>query len=312
MWFVLSLVKVCFTVDSVSHNHKAKNEVKKLSHPSTSVRVKLKVRLVLLLWPWCTEPIIGRLTRTTKWLLCVFVGRLWTWLLKNVLLCFLVAEYFACFVGICKYRNHWNIESCKVMERFLSKRDKYVRSFPAAPSVITQADLENWGLNNVTLRHYQLEGLNWLARRYGPTRGCIIGDEMGLGKTLQSISLILYVLKGRKLTGRVLVVCPLSVMNNWQEELLRWWGLGDSCHVMVIIYRFTPSLKVINMLGSKEEREEKRRAILEQVSCWKHYMHMRGPQLAVYLVEDRSKSVIYLLFLAVAGFWTSTFKIFRR
>ncbi|XP_065892694.1 chromodomain-helicase-DNA-binding protein 1-like isoform X2 [Dysidea avara] len=134
------------------------------------------------------------------------------------------------------------------MERFISKKDKYLRSLPAAPAAITQSNLENWGLNNVTLRHYQLEGLNWLARRYGPSRGCIIGDEMGLGKTLQSISLMLFVLKGRKLTGPILVVCPLSVMNNWQEELLR----------------FTPSLKVINMLGSKEEREEKRQAILEE------------------------------------------------
>ena len=42
---------------------------------------------------------------------------------------------------------------------------------------------------------------------------------------------------------------------------------GTSYYVMVIIYRFTPSLKVINMLGSKEEREEKRLAILEQVCC---------------------------------------------
>ena len=114
-----------------------------------------------------------------------------------------------------------NIETCKAMERFISKQERYVHSLPAIPAAITQADLENWGLNNVTLRHYQLEGLNWLARRYGPSHGCIIGDEMGLGKTLQSISLILYVLKGRKLTGPILVVCPLSVMNNWQEELLR-------------------------------------------------------------------------------------------
>jgi len=36
---------------------------------------------------------------------------------------------------------------------------------------------------------------------------------------------------------------------------------------MVITYRFTPSIKVINMLGSKEEREEKRWTILEQVCC---------------------------------------------
>ena len=59
--------------------------------------------------------------------------------------------------------------------------------------------------------------------------GKIIGDKTSLGKCFSQYHLhYSYVLKGKKLTGRVLVVCPLSVMNNWQEELLRWWGLGDS------------------------------------------------------------------------------------
>ena len=52
---------------------------------------------------------------------------------------------------------------------------------------IEQVDLENWGLKNVTLRPYQLEGLSWLTERYANGRGCILGDEMGLGKTLQVV-----------------------------------------------------------------------------------------------------------------------------
>ena len=107
------------------------------------------------------------------------------------------------------------------MERFISKQKAYLRLLPSSCVAIKQGDLERWGLSGVTLRHYQLEGLNWLARRYGSGRGCIIGDEMGLGKTLQSISLILYLLKGKKYEGPVLVVCPLSVLNNWEEELSR-------------------------------------------------------------------------------------------
>jgi len=50
---------------------------------------------------------------------------------------------------------------------------------------LQQTDLEGWGLRNVTLRLYQLEGLSWLVERYRRGHGCILGDEMGLGKTLQ-------------------------------------------------------------------------------------------------------------------------------
>ena len=107
------------------------------------------------------------------------------------------------------------------MERFISRQKQYLRLLPSTCAAVTQKDLDQWGLSGVTLRHYQLEGLNWLAQRYGNGHGCIIGDEMGLGKTLQSISLILYLLKGKKCKGPVLVVCPLSVLNNWEEELHR-------------------------------------------------------------------------------------------
>jgi len=108
------------------------------------------------------------------------------------------------------------------MERFISKQQAYLRLLPSDCTSVKQRDLEQWGLSGVTLRHYQLEGLNWLAQRFGPGRGCIVGDEMGLGKTLQSISLILYLLKGKKYKGPVLVVCPLSVLNNWKEEFGRY------------------------------------------------------------------------------------------
>ena len=52
---------------------------------------------------------------------------------------------------------------------------------------VTQINLENEGLHDVTLRDYQLHGFNWLRScfRCKFQNGCILGDEMGLGKTLQ-------------------------------------------------------------------------------------------------------------------------------
>ena len=52
-------------------------------------------------------------------------------------------------------------------------------------SKLTQSELEGYGLRDVKLRPYQLDGLSWLVQRHAAGHGCILGDEMGLGKTLQ-------------------------------------------------------------------------------------------------------------------------------
>ena len=39
--------------------------------------------------------------------------------------------------------------------------------------------------SDLSLRPYQLEGVNWLLSCYDDNHGCILGDEMGLGKTCQ-------------------------------------------------------------------------------------------------------------------------------
>lgn len=67
--------------------------------------------------------------------------------------------------------------------------------------------------------------------------GCLLADEMGLGKTLMSITLIWTLLKQSptaKLinnrmneTGeikKVLIVCPVTLINNWRTEFKKWLG----------------------------------------------------------------------------------------
>jgi len=43
-----------------------------------------------------------------------------------------------------------------------------------------------------SLRDYQLEGLNWLARLYTSGISGVLADEMGLGKTVQTVAMIGY------------------------------------------------------------------------------------------------------------------------
>jgi SNF2 family DNA or RNA helicase len=71
------------------------------------------------------------------------------------------------------------------------------------------------------LRPYQVRGYSWLAflREWG--LGACLADDMGLGKTPQTLALIAEDWQRRG--GRpTLVVCPMSVVGNWQKEAARF------------------------------------------------------------------------------------------
>uniref|UniRef100_A0A452TYX0 Chromodomain-helicase-DNA-binding protein 1-like n=1 Tax=Ursus maritimus TaxID=29073 RepID=A0A452TYX0_URSMA len=103
---------------------------------------------------------------------------------------------------------------------------------------VQEQDLRQWGLTGIHLRSYQLEGVNWLAQCFHGQNGCILGDEMGLGKTCQTIALFIYLAGRLNDEGPFLILCPLSVLSNWTEEM----------------ERFAPGLSCITYAGDKEER----------------------------------------------------------
>lgn len=72
------------------------------------------------------------------------------------------------------------------------------------------------------LRDYQLRGLNWLARMTSLGLGCCLADDMGLGKTITLIALHLHRQTDASAAGPTLVVCPTSLMGNWQREIERF------------------------------------------------------------------------------------------
>ncbi|WP_330284384.1 DEAD/DEAH box helicase [Streptomyces sp. NBC_00588] len=73
-----------------------------------------------------------------------------------------------------------------------------------------------------TLRDYQRRGLNWLARMTSLGLGCCLADDMGLGKTITLIALHLHRQSASSTAGPTLVVCPTSLMGNWQREIERF------------------------------------------------------------------------------------------
>jgi SNF2 family DNA or RNA helicase len=85
------------------------------------------------------------------------------------------------------------------------------------------------------LRPYQIRGVSWLAflERWG--MGACLADDMGLGKTPQLIAFLLHLKEEDMLDGPTLVVCPTSVLGNWERE----------------VKKFGPSLKAVVHHGDK-------------------------------------------------------------
>ncbi|MEU3182725.1 DEAD/DEAH box helicase [Streptomyces sp. NPDC006923] len=69
-----------------------------------------------------------------------------------------------------------------------------------------------------TLRDYQLRGLAWLDLMTSLGLGGCLADDMGLGKTVTVIALHLH----RDRPAPTLVVCPASLLGNWQREITRF------------------------------------------------------------------------------------------
>lgn len=68
---------------------------------------------------------------------------------------------------------------------------------------------------------HQRTALNWLVLLYQNGLNGILADEMGLGKTVEVIAFLAY-LHEHGIPGPFLVLCPLSVVGNWVNELARF------------------------------------------------------------------------------------------
>lgn len=88
---------------------------------------------------------------------------------------------------------------------------------------------------DATLRTYQKKGFSWLRMLSEHNLGGVLADDMGLGKTLESI---VYMASFPR--EKHLIVCPTSLIYNWQDEFAS----------------FAPFFKTVVVSGAPENRQE--------------------------------------------------------
>jgi SNF2 family DNA or RNA helicase len=88
------------------------------------------------------------------------------------------------------------------------------------------------------LRPYQALGVGWLAflERWG--LGACLADDMGMGKSIELIAFLLHLQEKDSLERPTLLVCPTSVLGNWERE----------------VRKFGPTLKVLVHHGDKRAK----------------------------------------------------------
>jgi len=72
-----------------------------------------------------------------------------------------------------------------------------------------------------TLRPYQIAGFQWLTFLNEAGWGGILADDMGLGKTVQTLAFFQHY-KNQHEDARFLVVCPTTLMYNWEHEIKKF------------------------------------------------------------------------------------------
>lgn len=114
-----------------------------------------------------------------------------------------------------------NIEMLEYEER----RREALAAVPAAPKVPKSIR------TGFALLPHQRAGLAWMQHLYSlqetqQVRGAVLADDMGLGKTFQLLALMAYLLECEPGIDPMLVVAPVSLLENWAEEAMKFFEPG--------------------------------------------------------------------------------------
>lgn len=138
-----------------------------------------------------------------------------------------------------KYRALY-LDSLKEKKYDIIKTDSLFQQFINQFKEFQHVDIKLTKEENNTLRDYQIDGVKWLYTICKCGFGGILADEMGLGKSLQTITFLKKLLSEDQ-KFKFLIVCPTSLVYNWENEFLK----------------FAPNLKFAVFSESRTERRKK-------------------------------------------------------
>ena len=106
---------------------------------------------------------------------------------------------------------------------FAEERAKELQLAPNTPPLLPKCLIQPDGL-----KAHQRSGVAWLQNLFGKApeqcRGAVLADDMGLGKTLQLLTLIFYAVETNPELAPILIVAPVSLLENWKEEADKFFG----------------------------------------------------------------------------------------
>ena len=158
-----------------------------------------------------------------------------------------IREFISGHLHMPAYRALYLDKLMEEHDQIAGNRDRAFKSLVRSFKTVQEADEDPPERLQGVLRPYQEQGFRWLSTLEQHHFGGILADDMGLGKTLQLLSLILRD-KEKGILKPSLIVCPSSLMYNWQAEAAR----------------FTPDLRTAVIAGSQAER----RPILERAMAY--------------------------------------------
>ena len=113
----------------------------------------------------------------------------------------------------------------------------------------------------VVLKPHQLEGVAWLQHLWEASpdrcRGTVLADDMGLGKTLQLLTLIAAAFEGDPALPPALVVAPVALLENWRNELARFFEPGT----LPLLLLYGDSLRSLRVPKSELDAELKAQGV---------------------------------------------------
>ncbi len=154
----------------------------------------------------------------------------------------------------------------------LDEKYEKLRNFKSIPEIDTPLELES------RLRPYQTSGYHWLNYLNTVGWGGILADDMGLGKTVQALSMLSHYAK-QEGSLRALVVCPTTLIYNWENE----------------IKKFTPSLTWCIHHGSIRTRStadfEKSNIIITTYGTLRSDIQLLMKVMFDYVILDESQAI---------------------